>query len=76
MSRVSVAQIFNLPYRGFAIGRVPASSRPLGRADAPQNSILRHGRVQLCATSKTRRFMVPIHALWAWGLSKNQEINR
>jgi len=51
MREVTVAQIFNLLYRRFPIGRAPASPSGLGLGDAPQNTILRYGRVQLCATS-------------------------
>ncbi|MBM3841311.1 MAG: hypothetical protein FJ398_25835 [Verrucomicrobia bacterium] len=39
------------PQRRFPIGRAPASPSVLGLGDAPQNTILRYGRVQLCATS-------------------------
>ncbi|MBI4658259.1 MAG: hypothetical protein HY735_05310 [Verrucomicrobia bacterium] len=71
MNQVFVAQIFNLPYRRFAIGRAAENSGALDLADAPQNAILRYGRLQICATSSARRFMVPMRALWACRLSMN-----
>jgi hypothetical protein len=37
-----VAQICNLPYRRFVIGRAPESSSVFVLADAQQNTILRH----------------------------------
>src|SRR6266568_3704747 len=45
-----VAQICNLLYRRFVIGR--ASHHPSRRVltDAPQNAILRYSRLQICAT--------------------------
>ena len=49
-----VAQICNLPYRRFAIGRASESSSALALADLPQNAILRYGRLQICATFLTR----------------------
>ena len=45
-----VAQICNLPYRRFVIGRASESSNALGLADLQQNAILRYSRVQICAT--------------------------
>jgi len=47
----AMSRIFNLLYRRFPIGRAPSSPSGLGLGDAPQNTILRYGRVQLCATS-------------------------
>jgi len=52
----SVAQICNLPYRRFVIGRAPAISSALALAGLPQNAILRYRRLQICATR-------PRHAL-------------
>jgi hypothetical protein len=46
----SVAQIFNLPYRRFVIGKLPVTPRPLDFADDPQVTILRYSRLQVCAT--------------------------
>jgi hypothetical protein len=46
----TVAQIFNLPYRGFAVRRPPRIRKPLELPDALPNAIRRYGRVQLCAT--------------------------
>jgi hypothetical protein len=48
-----VAQICNLPYRRFIIGRASESSSALALADLPQNAILRYSRLQICATLKT-----------------------
>jgi len=45
-----VAQICNLPYRRFVIGRTSESSNALALADRLQNAILRYGRLQICAT--------------------------
>jgi hydrogenase/urease accessory protein HupE len=45
-----VAQICNLLYRRFVIGRASDGSSVLAVADAPQNAILRYGRLQICAT--------------------------
>ncbi|MBI2946846.1 MAG: hypothetical protein HYY23_04315 [Verrucomicrobia bacterium] len=50
MNRLIVAQIFNLLYRRFEIGRVLKQSTALHCADAPQNAIPRYGRLQICAT--------------------------
>jgi type II secretion system protein H len=46
----TVAQIFNLPYRRFAIGSAPIIPRTLNPAGVPQVTNLRY-RVQVCATS-------------------------
>ena len=51
MAFLQPAQIFNLPYRRFVIGRASNDSRALDRADAPQNAILRYGRLKICATA-------------------------
>ena len=48
-----VAQICNLPYRRFVIGRACENSSALALADAPQNAILRYSRLQICATLNT-----------------------
>jgi hypothetical protein len=45
-----VAQICNLPYRRFVIGRACENSSALALADATQNAILRYSRLQICAT--------------------------
>jgi hypothetical protein len=45
-----VAQICNLPYRRFVIGRTSESSNALALADRLQNAILRYSRLQICAT--------------------------
>ena len=45
-----VAQICNLPYRRFVIGRASESSTALAIAGVPQNAILRYSRLQICAT--------------------------
>ena len=57
-----VAQICNLPYRRFLIGRASDSSsvphlltcppEALRQVDVPQNAILRYSRLQICATPK------------------------
>jgi len=48
----SVAQIFNLPYRGMAFRRGSTGSRALELAEALPIANRRYGRVQLCATAK------------------------
>src|SRR5262249_17294626 len=48
-----VAQICNLLYRRFVIGRASDSPSALALADAPQNPILRYSRLQICATPDT-----------------------
>src|SRR5438309_1782445 len=45
-----VAQIFNLLYRRFAIGRASKSPTP-GLRDGLQNTILRYSRLKICATT-------------------------
>ncbi len=45
-----VAQIFNLPYRRFSIGKVYGPTKRLACSRDLQNAILRYGRVELCAT--------------------------
>ena len=52
-----VAQICNLPYRRFTIGRASESSSALVLAGALQNPILRYSRLQICATVY-RRFTI------------------
>ena len=49
-TRASVAQIFNLPYRRFAIGRPSKNRGAHGLSDGRQNTILRYGRLKICAT--------------------------
>jgi len=49
----TVAQIFNLPYRGFAIRKGSKTLKPLEGADSQPNAIRRDSRVQLCATNAT-----------------------
>src|SRR6185295_2857146 len=46
-----VAQICNLPYRRFVIGRASESSSPLALTTVPQNAILRYSRLQIRATA-------------------------
>jgi hypothetical protein len=46
----TVAQIFNLPYRRFVIGKVPVTPRSLDFAGDPQVTNLRYSRLQVCAT--------------------------
>ena len=48
-----VAQSCTLPYRRFAIGK--ASINSLDLAEAPQNEILRNGRLKICATGASRQ---------------------
>ena len=48
-----VAQICNLLYRRFVIGRASERSSALALADVPQNAILRYSRLQICATLNT-----------------------
>src|ERR1017187_7818417 len=45
-----VTQIFNLPYRRFVIGRAPDGCYRFEPAHAPQNAILRYGRLNICVT--------------------------
>ena len=51
--RDSVAQICNLPYRRFVIGKASGTSSAVPLADMPQNAILRYSRLQICATLNT-----------------------
>src|SRR6266511_2962256 len=46
----SVAQIFNLPYRRFVIGRASDRSHAPWFAGVWQNATLRYSRLQVCAT--------------------------
>src|SRR5437016_258091 len=46
----TVAQIFNLPYRRFVIGRTPIIPTTLNVAATPQVTNLRYSRLQVCAT--------------------------
>ena len=48
-----VAQICNLPYRRFVIGRASESSSALALAHVWQNAILRYSRLEICATPNT-----------------------
>jgi hypothetical protein len=50
--RPFVAQSCTLPYRRFAIGRASHCTKPLDNLHASQNSILRYGRLQVCATGQ------------------------
>ena len=52
-----VAQICNLPYRRFVIGKTSKSSGALSLTDGPQNAILRY-RLQICATPKASRCVI------------------
>jgi putative protease len=47
-----VAQICNLPYRRFAIGRASANTGTFDFGDTLQDAILRNGRLQICATTE------------------------
>ena len=46
-----VAQTCGLPYRRFGIGGAPARSRALKLIGRPRNTILRYGRLRICATT-------------------------
>ena len=48
-----VAQIFNLPYRRFVIGRVADACWRFQRTHPLQNAILRDSRLKICATLST-----------------------
>src|SRR6185295_2580505 len=61
--RVLVAQICNLPYRRFVIGRASETSSALELADVPQNAILRYSRLQICATLNIHG-VSPFEATW------------
>src|SRR5438552_3443085 len=50
----SVAQICNLLYRRFVIGRAHIYSGASGFSEGPQNAILRYSRLQICATEYFR----------------------
>jgi hypothetical protein len=52
-----VAQICNLPFRRFVIGKGPESSSALKLSRVPQNAILRYSRLQICATLNTYYFI-------------------
>jgi hypothetical protein len=45
-----VAQIFNLLYRRFVIGKVPDACCRFEHAHGLQNPILRYSRLKICAT--------------------------
>jgi hypothetical protein len=45
-----VAQIFNLPCRGFAIRKASADAARFGTSHVPPGATRRYSRVQLCAT--------------------------
>jgi len=47
-----VAQIFNLLYRRFAIGKA-LKSEAFRQASGSQNEILRYGRLKICATASS-----------------------
>src|SRR5213083_2016352 len=46
----TVAQIFNLPYRRFVIGRASVTPKTLESPHDPQVTNLRYSRLQVCAT--------------------------
>src|ERR1041385_5853961 len=46
----TVAQIFNLPYRRFVIGRASDRSHAASFPDVWQSATLRYSRLQVCAT--------------------------
>ena len=48
---LTVAQIFNLPYRRFVIGRAPIAPKTGDFANDPQVANMRYSRLQICATS-------------------------
>jgi putative ABC transport system ATP-binding protein len=50
LSRQAVAQIFNLPYRRFGIGRALEYRWCVKSIHALQNTILRYSRLKICAT--------------------------
>src|SRR6266542_962058 len=52
------AQICNLPYRRFVIGRASESSSALSRADVPQNAILRYGTARRCRNQRSADSLV------------------
>src|SRR6266508_3577654 len=52
--RSLVAQICNLPYRRFVIGRASKSSRALALANVPQNAILRYSTAQRGGARRSR----------------------
>jgi putative heme-binding domain-containing protein len=47
----SVAQIGNLPYRRLVIGRAPTTPTRAQTVETPQDAILRHSRLPVCATN-------------------------
>src|SRR5947209_6359848 len=47
-----VAQIFNLLYRRFSIGKAPTTLQALGLAEILQTARLRYGRLKICATGE------------------------
>ena len=49
-----VAQIFNLPYRRFAIGWPSSNSVRLEISNSPRNAIPRYSRIRFCATVSER----------------------
>ena len=49
-----VAQIFNLPYRRFAIGWPSGDSARVEILNGLRNAIPRYGRIQFCATLSER----------------------
>jgi hypothetical protein len=54
-----VAQIFNLPYRRFSIGRALAPPEAAVIVSGQQNAILRYGRLKICATTMNIRANLP-----------------
>ena len=50
LNRLSVAQIFNLPYRRFVIGRASDRFHATRSAHVWQSATLRYSRLQVCAT--------------------------
>ena len=53
-----VAQICNLPYRRFVIGRASKSSSALALADVPQNTILRYSAARPSRNQSSADFQV------------------
>lgn len=63
---IDVARTCRLPSRRFVIGDASASSKTHQLVGASQNSILRYGRGQLCATPDRRRPMAGRNPRVAW----------
>jgi hypothetical protein len=53
------AQTFSLLYRRFSIGRTSKHSSDLLTVGSSQNTILRYGRLKICATVRARGACLP-----------------